>query len=494
MRFTLSPGPPVTFKARLHDARTATAIGRRLGLAMAICFATGVLSHYLQHPPGWLADSLPSRPYWGYRLTQGLHVASGIAAIPLLLAKLWAVYPRLFAWPPVRSVLHALERISVAVLVAAGLFELFTGLLNTFQWYPWPFDFVPVHYAVAWLLLGSLLLHVAVQWPKIRDHFTRRSPGTRALPEAEGPDRRQLLLGVTAAVGAVTLTTVGQSVTSFGTLELFGPRSPAHGVQGLPVNRTAAAARVAEASLEDWRLTVDGPRPYTLTLEQVRALDRGTGAGPPGAGGWRPGGAGPSGFPGSGGSLPGDGDGTSLRTGPAHVAGTAVERRGAVIGPRLPGADHRPEPARCPADQVGRPTGGRVMSFRHVVGGFGLMCATWGGWLLLQQPELWRIAVWLGGAVVVHDGFVAPLVMAIAALLADAGLRLRGVVRGALTVGGSLTAIALPPLLRPAGVANPTVLPLDYLRNWLLAMAAIASLTLAYVGARAVMRRASRRA
>ncbi|MGW2270181.1 molybdopterin-dependent oxidoreductase [Streptomyces yangpuensis] len=272
MRFTFPPAPPVTFGARLHDARTATAIGRLLGLAMVVCFATGVLSHYLQHPPGWLADRLPSRPYWGYRLTQGLHVASGTAAVPLLPAKLWAVYPRLFAWPPVRSPRHALERISVAVLVAAALFELFTGLLNTFQWYPWPFSFVPVHYAVAWLLLGSLLLHVAVQWPRIRDHFTRRSPGTLALPEADGPDRRQLLLGVTAAVGAVTLTTVGQSVTALGPLERFGPRSPSHGVQGLPVNRTAAAAGVTRASLADWRLTVDGPRAYTLTLEELRAM------------------------------------------------------------------------------------------------------------------------------------------------------------------------------------------------------------------------------
>ncbi|MFZ3468785.1 molybdopterin-dependent oxidoreductase [Streptomyces sp. 4.24] len=272
MRFTLPPGPPVTFKARLHDARTATAIGGRLGPALVVCFATGVLSHYLQHPPDWLADRLPSRPVWGYRLTQGLHVASGTAAIPLLLAKLWAVYPRLFTWPPVRSVLHALERISVAVLVAAALFQLFTGLLNTFQWYPWPFSFVPVHYAVAWILLGSLLLHVAVQWPKIRDHFTRRSPGTLALPEADGPDRRRLLLGVAAAAGAVTLTTVGQSVTALGRLDLFAPRSPAHGVQGLPVNRTAAAARVTAGSLTDWRLTVAGPRPYTLTLDELRSL------------------------------------------------------------------------------------------------------------------------------------------------------------------------------------------------------------------------------
>ncbi|MFE7183974.1 hypothetical protein [Streptomyces erythrochromogenes] len=134
------------------------------------------------------------------------------------------------------------------------------------------------------------------------------------------------------------------------------------------------------------------------------------------------------------------------------------------------------------------------MGLRQVTGGLGLLCAAWGGWLLLQQPEAWRIAVWLGGAVVVHDGFVAPLVFTVAALAAAAGARLRGVPRAALIVAGSLTAIALPPLLRPAGVANPTVLPLDYLRNWLLAMAAIALSTVLYAALRALARRAGRRA
>ncbi|KMO94278.1 molybdopterin-dependent oxidoreductase [Streptomyces roseus] len=274
MRFPLRlpADPPVTFKARLHDARTATAVGRWLGLAFAVCFATGVLSHFFQHPPDWLADRLPSRPYWGYRFTQGLHVISGIAAIPLLLAKLWAVYPRLFAWPPLRSVRHALERASVAVLVAAGVFELFTGLLNTFQWYPWPFSFVPVHFALSWLLIGALMVHLAVKWPEIRSHWTRRSPGTLALPASDGPDRRALLAGVAAAVGAVTLTTAGQSVTALGRLDLFAPRDPAVGPQGLPVNRTAKAAGVTATAVRDWRLSVAGPRPYTLTLDELRAL------------------------------------------------------------------------------------------------------------------------------------------------------------------------------------------------------------------------------
>ncbi|MFE6738491.1 molybdopterin-dependent oxidoreductase [Streptomyces tubercidicus] len=263
--------PPV-FRGGLHDARTATAIGRWLGLAFVVCFVTGLVSHVMQHPPGWLADDLPSRPSWGYRFTQGLHVASGIAAVPLLLAKLWTVYPRLFEWPLVRGVRHALERLSIAVLVAGAVFELVTGLLNTAQWYPWPFSFVPVHYAVGWLVVGALVLHLAIKARDIRAHWSRRSPGTAALPAEDGPDRRSLLVAVGAAAGAVTLTTVGQSFTPLKDLDLLAPRHPDHGPQALPVNRTAAAAGVTHLSAENYRLVVSGPRPYTLTLDDLRAL------------------------------------------------------------------------------------------------------------------------------------------------------------------------------------------------------------------------------
>ena len=54
-------------------------------------------------------------PVWGYRITQGVHVATGTAAIPLLFLKLWSVYPNLFRWPPLTSVQATrLERLSVA--------------------------------------------------------------------------------------------------------------------------------------------------------------------------------------------------------------------------------------------------------------------------------------------------------------------------------------------------------------------------------------------
>ncbi|MEU4347274.1 molybdopterin-dependent oxidoreductase [Streptomyces sp. NPDC023838] len=276
-RLPLPPPPSVllpSFRGGLHDRRTATAIGRLLGVAMLVCMVTGVLSHYLQHPPGWLADDLPARPTWGYRLNQGLHVGVGIAAIPLLFGKLWTVYPKLFVWPAFTGVRHALERLSVAVLVAGAVFELLTGLLNTVQWYPWPFSFVPVHFAVGWLLAGALLLHLAVKWPDIRAHWWQRSAAMRALPQEpeNAPDRRSLLTGLAVAVGAVTVTTVGQSLTPLKDLDLLAPRHPDHGPLGVPINRTAAAAGTTRVDGAAWRLTVAGPRPYELTLDELAAL------------------------------------------------------------------------------------------------------------------------------------------------------------------------------------------------------------------------------
>jgi DMSO/TMAO reductase YedYZ molybdopterin-dependent catalytic subunit len=260
-----------SFPSRLHDPRTATVIGRWLGVAVAVCFLTGLFSHLQQTTPGWLV--IPSRPASLYRVSQGLHVLTGTAMVPLLLAKLWTVYPKLFArlpWPPSRQALGmALERLSILVLVSALALELFIGFLNTLQWYPWPFPFRQTHYALAWIIVGALLVHVAVKLPLITQHWRRiREP----LPEATtGMTRRALFRTVAGATAVVGITSVGQSVPALGPVAVLAPRKPGIGPQGLPVNRTAKDAGVSLIGA-GWRFTIEGPRPLSYTIDELRRL------------------------------------------------------------------------------------------------------------------------------------------------------------------------------------------------------------------------------
>jgi cytochrome b561-like protein len=152
-----------------RNPRGAVVVGRLLGADVLAVLLTGLWSHVVQDPPEWL--TLPTRPASLYQWTQGAHVVLGTALLPLVLAKLWVVYPRLFTWPPVTSVANGLERASVAVLVATSLLQPVTGLLNTYQWYPWPFPFRETHYALAWVMAGAVLVHLGVKLPVIRQHW-----------------------------------------------------------------------------------------------------------------------------------------------------------------------------------------------------------------------------------------------------------------------------------------------------------------------------------
>lgn len=155
-----------------RTVRVTVVLGRLLALGFSVCFVTGLYSHFLQNPLPWM--TFPTWPTNLYRITQGLHVATGTACIPLLLAKLWTVYPRLFTFPPFRTFLELTERLSIAVLVSSAMLQLVMGLLNTYQWYPWRyFAFRDVHYALAWVVIGSIAVHVAVQLPKIIRYWRR---------------------------------------------------------------------------------------------------------------------------------------------------------------------------------------------------------------------------------------------------------------------------------------------------------------------------------
>ncbi len=290
---------PGDFRSPVHDERVVARLGLFLGAAILILFVTGLISHLHQHPVSWLP--FYPEPVWAYRLNQGLHVAVGFATLPLVLAKLYTVYPQLFVRPPLTGWRHALERGSVGVLVAATVFQLVTGILNVFKLYVFGFGFTSVHYATAWLAFGAALVHVGIKLPVVIQAFAaaaRNLDGVEpngsttngSVTDGGAADggaatgtattRRGFLGSVAVATLALTALTLGQTVTPLRAIALLAPRDPFDGPQGLAVNKTARGAGVEEvATAEDWALELVGPngtshltRPDLLAMSQHEAV------------------------------------------------------------------------------------------------------------------------------------------------------------------------------------------------------------------------------
>ncbi len=255
---------------------------------IAICTLTGFASHvsyeselgrnqtFERDPFTKLLDDTFDWPAatWLYAVNQGLHVVCGLLLFPVLLAKLWAVIPKLFEWPPIRSVRHAMERGGLALLVGGSLFVLGTGIINLQYWYPWNFAFVPAHYYGAIVFLAGLVAHVIGKVPEMRRTF-REEGVTQPLRGEEVPPggtitRRGALAVVGAGSVLLALQGLGQAVGGpLRSLALFAPRR-----QSFPVNKTARAAGVTPAMMgASWRLVV-GDRSYTR--EELLALPQHT--------------------------------------------------------------------------------------------------------------------------------------------------------------------------------------------------------------------------
>ena len=264
------PIAPAATSSKLHDDRIAARLGLALAVTFTVCFLTGLWSHVQQDPPTWLA--IPARPAGLYRITQGLHVITGLASIPLLLAKLWAVWPRFVQWPVFRTVREALWRLALLPLVGGSLFLLGTGTANIAGWYPWRFDFRKAHFAASWLTMGGLLVHVAAV-AGISAAALRRS--LKQDDATDGRLSRRGFLGVVgAAAGLVTVTTAGATVRPLRGLSVLATRDPGQGPQGVPVNRTAVDAGTRAVDIAAFRLRVEGRvvSPLELTYDQVLAM------------------------------------------------------------------------------------------------------------------------------------------------------------------------------------------------------------------------------
>jgi len=168
------------------------------------------------------------------------------------------------------------------VLVAAAIFQLITGLANAAQWYPWHFNFRPTHYALAWVAIGALVVHIAVKLPLIGAALGDDVDSTALdRPTMEpGPgvmSRRGLLRTTWVATGVAVLATAGSTVPWLRKVSVLGVRSGS-GPQGVPINHSAVyRGVVAAATSPAYRLTVlYGDHQVRLSLADLRAMPQTT--------------------------------------------------------------------------------------------------------------------------------------------------------------------------------------------------------------------------
>jgi DMSO/TMAO reductase YedYZ molybdopterin-dependent catalytic subunit len=288
----VNPFRPEFWKSPLRGRGLTALLGSILLVLVAPVAVTGFLSHAAYQPdlgrnalvdpdvPFTTFFDWPTGPSWLYALTQGIHVNVGLVTLPVVLAKLWSVMPRLFQWPPVRTPAEGIERAAVALLVGSTGFLLATGIANIQYWYVFDFDFVKAHYYAAVVFVAALAVHLVVKLPVVLRAYRTRGELTRDPLAAPAPDpptisRRGLLAAVGGGSVALLVANVGESIGGpLRATAFLAPRRSG----GFPVNKTAAGAKVSEEMAgAGYRLVLrGGPRELRLSRDELLALPQAT--------------------------------------------------------------------------------------------------------------------------------------------------------------------------------------------------------------------------
>ncbi|MFE6826638.1 molybdopterin-dependent oxidoreductase [Streptomyces sp. NPDC057690] len=302
---TRLPTSPGFWRSPLRGPWFTSVLGLVLLAGITVLFVTGLVSYAAYNPDlspvndktpdkgilGFYLFSWPTDPHWLYRVNQGVHVTLGVTLIPVLLAKLWSVVPKLFTLPPVRSLAHALERISLLLLVGGALFEFTTGVLNVQLDYVFPGSFYPLHFYGAWVFFAAFVAHAVLKVPAaVRNLRRLRAREPVSSQESAPPPEQELVSprpdpatvsrrGALWFVGGGSLllfaTTAGQSfdgpLRRTALLAPHGGPDPGSGPNGFQINKTAAYAGITapETDEDAWRLVVTG-RSGTLRLSRAQ--------------------------------------------------------------------------------------------------------------------------------------------------------------------------------------------------------------------------------
>ncbi|MFF4763984.1 molybdopterin-dependent oxidoreductase [Streptomyces sp. NPDC001292] len=285
------PSSPGFWRSPLRGPWFTSVLGLVLLVGVTVLFVTGLVSYAAYNPDlspvndktpdkgilGFYLFAWPTNPHWLYRLSQGVHVTLGITLIPVLLAKLWSVVPRLFALPPARSLAHALERISLLLLVGGALFEFVTGVLNVQLDYVFPGSFYPLHFYGAWVFFAAFVAHALLKMPtalrNLRHLREESNDLVSSRPAEPTVSRRGALWFVGGGSLLLFATTVGQNFDGLlrrtALLAPHGGGDPGSGPNGFQINKTAAYAGIyaAETGEDAWRLVVTG-RTGTVRLRR----------------------------------------------------------------------------------------------------------------------------------------------------------------------------------------------------------------------------------
>ncbi|WP_228472728.1 molybdopterin-dependent oxidoreductase [Streptomyces cyaneochromogenes] len=289
---TRSPSSPGFWRSPLRGPWLTSVLGVVLLGGITVLFVTGLVSYAAYNPNlapvndktpdkgilGFYLFPWPTDPHWLYRLNQGVHVTLGITLIPVLLAKLWSVIPRLFALPPARSLAHALERISLLLLVGGALFEFVTGVLNIQLDYIFPGSFYTLHFYGAWVFFAAFIVHLVLKTPmalrNLRHLREEKDDLVSPRPDPPTVSRRGALWFVGGGSLLLFVTTVGQSFDGLlrrtALLAPHGGGDPGSGPNGFQINKTARYAGIdtAETAEDAWRLVVTG-RTGTVRLSRA---------------------------------------------------------------------------------------------------------------------------------------------------------------------------------------------------------------------------------
>ena len=134
---------------------------------------------------------------------------------------------------------------------------------------------------------------------------------------------------------------------------------------------------------------------------------------------------------------------------------------------------------------------------RVVLVALGLLLMAAGAFYLLADVPVSNylgILIWFGGALLIHDGILAPIIFGISLVMRRAGKRMPfgvlAIVQSALVVAAVFTAVVVPAALKKnIGTANGSLLPLEYGRNLVIFYGVLAVLTAISIAGYLVYRR-----